>query len=75
MNQAEAKFGASSDRLQQQVGGGDQIALQLQIAGEFEPAVGNHIAGGQEQARGHAFNTHRIISAGERSVGREASHR
>ena len=39
--------------LQQQIGGGDQIALQLQIAGEFEPAVGNHIAGGQEQARGH----------------------
>jgi hypothetical protein len=25
----------------------------LQVAGEFEPAVGDHVAGGQEQARGH----------------------
>ena len=36
------------DRLQQQIGGGGEIALQLQVAGEFEPAVGHQIAGGQE---------------------------
>ena len=35
------------DRLQQQIGGGGQIALQLQVAREFEPAVGHQIAGGQ----------------------------
>ena len=39
--------------LHQQIGGGRKIAFQLQIAREFEPAVGNEIAGGQEQARGH----------------------
>ena len=44
-------------RLQQQVGGGGEIALQLQIAREFEAAVGNQIAGGQEQARGHWLGT------------------
>ena len=43
------------DRLQQQIGGGGEIALQLQVAGEIEPAVGNHIAGGQKQARGHRY--------------------
>ena len=35
-------------RLQQQIGGGGQIALQLQIARELEAAVGHQIAGGQE---------------------------
>ena len=39
--------------LQEQIGGGGEIAFQLQIAGKFEPPVGNQIAGGQEQARGH----------------------
>ena len=41
---ARREFGG----LQQQIGGGDKIALQLQIARKFEPAVGNQIAGGQE---------------------------
>ena len=49
------KAGREFGRLQQQIGGGDEIALQLQIAREIEPAVGNHIAGGQEQARGHRY--------------------
>src|SRR3954447_21425176 len=43
------------DRLPQQVGGGDQIALQLQIAREIEAAVGHRIAGRQEQSRGHGL--------------------
>ena len=41
------------DSLFEQIGGGDQIALQLQITRKFEAAVGNQIAGGKEQARGH----------------------
>ena len=41
------------DRLQQQIGGGRQIALQLQIAGKFEPAVGHQIAGGEKKAGWH----------------------
>ncbi len=36
------------DRLLQQIGGGGQVALQLQIAGKFEAAVGEQIAGRQE---------------------------
>ena len=40
--------GRKFDRLQQQIGGGDKIALQLQIARKIEPPVGNQIAGGQE---------------------------
>ena len=51
------------DRLQQQIGGGGQIALQLQIAREFEAAVGHQIAGGEEQARGHAFRTGCTVQA------------
>ena len=43
--------------LHQQVGGGREIALQLQIAREFKPAVGDEIAGGQKQARGHWLQT------------------
>ena len=49
------KAGSQIYCLQQQIGGGDQIALELQIAGEIEPPVGNHIAGGQEQAGGHGL--------------------
>ena len=56
MNQAGGKSRREFDRLLEQVGSGDQIALQLQIAGEIEAAVGNHIAGRQEQARGHGWN-------------------
>ena len=41
------------DSLFQQIGGGGQIALQLQITGEFEATVGNQIAGRKEQAHGH----------------------
>jgi hypothetical protein len=37
----------------QQIGGGNKIALELQIAGEIEPPVGNHIARRQEQSCGH----------------------
>ena len=40
------------ERLCQQVGGGGQVALELEVAGEFEAAVGDEIAGGQEQAKG-----------------------
>jgi putative mRNA 3-end processing factor len=40
-------------RLLQQIGRGRKIALELEIAREFVPAVGDQIAGGQEQARGH----------------------
>ena len=47
------KAGRKLGSLQQQIGGGDKIALQLQIARKIEPPVGNQIAGGQEQARGH----------------------
>ena len=36
------------DRLQQQIGGGGQIALQLQVARKLEAAVRHQIAGGQE---------------------------
>ena len=43
------------DRLHQKIGGGGQIALQLQVAREIEPAVGHQIAGGEKQARGHGF--------------------
>ena len=31
-------------RLQQQIGGGNEIAAQLQIARKIEPPVGDHIA-------------------------------
>ena len=34
--------------LQQQIGGGGEIAFQLQIARKVEPPVGHQIAGGQE---------------------------
>jgi putative mRNA 3-end processing factor len=39
--------------LAEQVGGSHEVASQLQIARKFETAVGNEIAGGQEQAQGH----------------------
>jgi putative mRNA 3-end processing factor len=41
------------DSLIQQIGGGGEVALKLQVAREFIAAVGNQIAGGQKQARGH----------------------
>ncbi|MGY3362617.1 hypothetical protein ACVWZK_009280 [Bradyrhizobium sp. GM0.4] len=44
------------DGLLQQVGGGRQIALELEVARELEAAVGHEIAGGQEQAQGHCGN-------------------
>ena len=47
------------DCLLKQVGGGNKIALQLQVAREFEATVGDQIAGGQEQARGHFQKTRR----------------
>ena len=43
------------DRLLQQVGGGGQVAAQLQVAGEIEAAVGHQIAGGKKQAGRHGF--------------------
>jgi hypothetical protein len=49
--------GRKLGRLQQQVGGGDEVALELQIAREIEPAVGHQIAGGQEQAGRHGLST------------------
>ena len=50
------------DGLHQQIGGGRQVALQLQIARKFEAAVGDQIAGGQEQARGHGS---KLVIAGQ----------
>ena len=50
------KAGCKVGGLQQQVGGGNQIALQLQVARKIEPAVGNQIAGRHEQADGHGLN-------------------
>lgn len=47
------EFRRDLDRLLEQVGGGGQIALQLQVARELEATVGNEIAGGQEQAQRH----------------------
>ena len=47
------------DRLLKEVGGGGKIALQLQVAREFEATVGDQIAGRQEQARGHFRKTRR----------------
>ena len=47
------KIRCQFDRLFEQIGSSNQIALQLQIAGEFEATVGNQIAGRQEQAGGH----------------------
>ena len=46
VNQAEAEIRRQLDRLHQEIGGGGQIALQLQIAREIKPAVGHQIAGG-----------------------------
>ena len=42
------KAGREFGRLQQEIGGGDEIALQLQVAREIETPVGHQIAGGQE---------------------------
>ena len=52
------------DRLQQQIGGGGEIAFQLQIARKIEPPVGHQVAGGQEQARRHLGN--RLQTFGDR---------
>ena len=41
------------DRLQQEIGRAGEIAAQLQVAGEIVAAVGDQIAGGQEQGRRH----------------------
>ena len=43
------------DRLHQNIGGGGQIALQLQVARKLEAAVGHQIAGGEEYSRGHVL--------------------
>ena len=42
------KSGGELDRLLQQIGGGYEVALELQVARKFIAAVGNQIAGGQE---------------------------
>ena len=47
------KGGREFDSLIQQIGGRSEVALELQVAREFIAAVGNQIAGGQKQARGH----------------------
>src|SRR5712672_1564376 len=49
VNQAEVKFGASS------IACSRQIALQLQVAGKLEPAVGHQIAGGEKKTGRHGF--------------------
>ena len=38
------------------VGGGGKVAFELKVTRKFETAVGNQIAGGKEQARGHLFS-------------------
>ena len=55
VNQAGSEIRRQLDRLHQKIGGGGQIALQLQIAREIEPAVGHQIAGGEKQAGRHEF--------------------
>ena len=52
------------DRLQQKIGGCGQIALQLQVAREFEAAVGHQIAGGEKKAGRHFRNRFRHCRAG-----------
>jgi hypothetical protein len=47
--------------LQQQIGGGNEIAFQLQIAREIETPIGHQIAGRHEQADGHGLY---IVMAG-----------
>jgi hypothetical protein len=42
------KTGRQFRRLGEQISGGDEVALELQIARKIKPAVGNQIAGGQE---------------------------
>jgi putative mRNA 3-end processing factor len=49
------KAGRELDGLLQQIRGRREIALELQVARKFVTAVGNQIAGGEEQARGHQF--------------------
>ena len=49
------KAGCEVGGLQQQVGGGGEIAFQLQIAREIETPVGHQIAGRHEQADGHGL--------------------
>src|SRR3569623_1017874 len=41
------------DGLLQKIGGGGQVALELEVAGKLETAVGHQIAGGLKQAQGH----------------------
>src|SRR6185437_8833154 len=54
------------DSLFEQIGGGDQIALQLQITRKFETAVGDRVAGGQKQADGHGlYGSSRVRCAGQ----------
>ena len=65
------KAGREFGGLRQQIGGGGEIALQLQIARKIEAPVGNQIAGGQEQARGHGLSSD---SSSRESVD-AASHR
>ncbi len=52
------------DRLHQQIGGGGQIALQLQIAREFEPAVGHQITGGEKKAGRHIVREPQLPNVG-----------
>ncbi len=42
------KAGCEIGRLNQEIGGGSKVALELEIARELKPPVGNQIAGGQE---------------------------
>jgi len=50
--------------LLQQIGRGREITPELKIAGEFVPAVGNQIAGGQEQSRGHLGTDFSLLETG-----------
>ena len=52
-----SKAGRKFHSLQEQIGSGDKVALQQQVAREIEPTVGNHIARGQEQSHGHGLYT------------------
>ena len=61
------EFRRELNGLLQQVGRSRQIAAQLQVAREIIAAVGNEIAGGQEQAGGHGVQ---LVVAGEKREAR-----
>ena len=66
-----SKAGREFRRLQQQIGGGGEIAFQLQIARKIEPPVSHQIAGGQEYSRRHGLHMCRCRTSIRQSIDRE----